>query len=105
MYAFNSYKSARIITLEVKSCTSALRDLIRSLCNLTNHLSSWYLCLCAEARAAAAAEAEASSAQQAADELTWWHGYFMRAGRLGAIRRVKPSEAKVRRQGNQFDSL
>ena len=43
----------------------------------------------------AAKDADASSAQQQADEQSWWHGYFMRAGRLGAIRRVKPSEAKV----------
>ena len=49
-----------------------------------------------DAERQAAGDAEATSAQRQADEQSWWHGYFVRAGRLGAIRRVKPSEAKVR---------
>ena len=29
-------------------------------------------------------------------ERRWWHGYFVRAGRLGGLRKVKKDTARVR---------
>ncbi len=43
-------------------------------------------------------EADAVSSEQQPDpaERRWWHGYFVRAGRLGGLRKVKKDTARVR---------
>ena len=40
-------------------------------------------------------EAVSSEQQQDPAERRWWHGYFVRAGRLGGLRKVKKDTARV----------
>ena len=61
-------------------------------------LCNWQLSMlgCCASGGSPDAEAVSSGQQQGPEEQRWWHGNFVRAGRLGGLRKVKKDIARVR---------